>query len=176
MKKIITLAICLLACFSLAACQNDDKESSIDSSSEISSTTDNNSENAEKEFDIPKIIDEISSKFTLNNVTRLDDAMFLDVMYGIQAEDVKQFGMMINETGISADEIIIIEGVDSDAAARIFEKISNWYTSKGVQMKDYIPEEYEKIEKCQVHKNENVVYMIVLDNHKEVEELVESYL
>lgn len=174
MKKIITFLICIATCFSFVACNNDDSQAPKDSSS---ITSDSSSETKqEKEFNATEIMKEINTKFTFDTMTQFDDAMFLDVMYGIQSEDVKQFGMMINETGISADEIIIVEGVDDQAGDRIFENISNWYIAKGVQMKDYIPAEYEKIEKCQVHRKGNITYMIVLDNHEEVEKIVESYL
>lgn len=175
MKKVHILLLSLIVCITFASCKNDN------SNSETTTTTnqaDSSSEilDAKKDFDTQKIMAEINSKFTFSDMTQFDDSLFLDVMYGISADDVKQFGMMINETGISADEIIIIEGVDADATSRILEAISNWYTAKGVQMKDYIPKEYEKIEKCQVHNIDNVVYMVVLDNFKDVEEIIESYL
>jgi len=109
-------------------------------------------------------------------MTKLEDALFLEVMYGISEADVKQFAMYINETGIIADEIIIIEAVDDEASKRVCDLITNWYISKGAQMKDYLPEEYKKIEKSSVKSSGNYVYMVIADNNSEIEKIIEKYI
>lgn len=176
MKRITGIFLSILICFTLVACQSE-KNVKTDSENQTSlgDTSNNKHENKEK-FDATKVMSEINSKFTFSDMTQFDDPLFLEIMYGINTDDILQFGMMINETGISADEIIIVEGVNSEATSRIFEAISNWYTAKGTQMKDYIPQEYDKITKCQVHCSGNVVYMVVLDNFSEVESIIEKYL
>lgn len=177
MKRIVAIIIAVLTCVSLVACSSNTDSSSKNTTKNSSlSTNENSDKSEEKTFDAKKVSDEINSKYKFENMTQLDDAMFLDIMYGVKNDDVKQFIMMINETGISADEIIVIEGVNEEATARVFELISNWYIAKGAQMKDYIPEEYDKINKCSVKVKGNIVYMVVLDNSKEIEDIIEKYI
>lgn len=182
MKRILSFLISAVCVFSFASCKKDDSSSAKDNTngknSSVTDSTEDSSASQEekKEFDAQAILDEIIANHEFSDMTELEDTMFLEVMYSVQAADVKQFAMYINETGISADEIIIIEAVDADAKARVLELISNWYVAKGVQMKDYIPEEYEKIEKCSVKSSGNIVYMVVADNNTEIEKIIEKYI
>lgn len=85
-------------------------------------------------------------------------------MYGIEPADVKQFAGAVNLTGISAEEIVLIEAVDADAAARVKTQLDARYESKANQMRDYLPDEYAIIEKCSVRVDGNYVAMIVSAN------------
>lgn len=177
MKKLIITLFLVILSLSASACKNEKTDSS--SPKETDNTSKTQQEQTDKpahEFDAQKILDEIIAGQSFSDMTEYEDVMFAEVLYEVAAEDVKQFAMYLNDTGISADEIIIIEAVDPDAAKRVFEKISNWYTSKAAQMKDYIPEEYEKIQKSGVKSSGNVIYMAVCDDSEAAEKIIEKYL
>ena len=178
MKRLAIFVTIILCMLSFAACGNDDSKTNETTTTKATTSNEDSSKPDEgpKVFDAKAILDEIIANYELSDVTKLDDVMFLDVLYGIKEDDVKQFSLCINETGISADEIIIIEAVDADATQRVLELVMNWYTAKGVQMKDYIPEEYEKIEKSSVKSSGNYVYMVVAENSGEIEKVIEKYI
>lgn len=106
-----------------------------------------------------------------------EEMMTLDVndlvdLYFFDAADIKQSAAAIHTSGINADEIIMIEAVDADAAARVKNILDARYEAKLNEMRDYIAEEYAIIEKCSVTANGNFVAMIVAPN---APELVEIY-
>lgn len=186
MKRLVILATVITCIFSFVACKSDDSSNKNTDKNETTTTT-SATENADnqntpetdepkKEFNAQAILDEILASYTFNDMTELEDVVFLEVLYGVNSADVKQFAMYINETGITADEIIIIEAVDDEASQRVYDLILNWYTAKGIQMKDYLPEEYKKIEKSNVKISGNYIYMIVADNNTDIEKIVEKYI
>jgi hypothetical protein len=88
-------------------------------------------------------------------------------LYGIEAADVKQFAAKLTLDSIQADEVILIEAVDAQAAKRIKEKLDNRYQTKLNENRNYLPEQFAKIEKCSVTVHGNFVAMIVLENADE---------
>jgi len=88
-----------------------------------------------------------------------DDLMEL---YGIQAADVKQFEARMQLESLMADEIVLIEAMDAQAAGRVKEKLEGRYQSKLNETRDYLPDEFAKIENSKVSVNGNFVAMIVL--------------
>lgn len=125
-----------------------------------------------KEVDLGKVMSDLSAAYGLEEgmleLTK-DDLLEL---YGIEAEDVKQFAARLQMESTLADEIILIESVDSKAAERVKEMLENRYQSKLNETRDYLPDEFAKIEKCKVAQNGNFVSMIVC---AEAEKAVNDY-
>jgi len=63
---------------------------------------------------------------------------------------------------LMADEIVLIEAMDAQAAGRVKEKLEGRYQSKLNETRDYLPDEFAKIENSKVSVNGNFVAMIVL--------------
>lgn len=96
----------------------------------------------------------------------------LSDIYGIEAEDMVQFAAAVNSTGIKADEIVLVEAVDADAAARVQEALDNRYQAKLNELENYLPEEYAVVKACSVAVEGNYVSMIVAPN---ADDLVKLY-
>ncbi len=97
-------------------------------------------------------------------------------LYGIAEEDVKQFAAKLTLDSIQADEVILIEAADAQAAKRVKEKLDARFQTKLNENRDYLPEQYAKIEKCEVSVHGNFVSMIVLENAAEAVEAYEKAL
>ncbi len=113
-----------------------------------------------KSADLNAVKEALSAQYGLDEMMVLSEDDLLD-MYGIKAEDVKQYAALIAKSSTSADEILLFEGKDADAAARIKEKLDKRYQAKLNEAKDYLPEEYAKISACKVETNGCFVSMIV---------------
>lgn len=97
-------------------------------------------------------------------------------IYGIDPADVAQFAAAINDTGIKADEIVLVEAVDAAAAARIEAALEERYQSKLNELENYLPEEYAVVKACGVETDGNFVSMIVAPNAAELVELYRAGL
>ena len=95
MKKIAALLCTFCLLFSMAACSGQEQ----------------------KNADLSAVMDEM--KAVLEN-TEMMDLTENDLMpqYGIDAADCEQFAVYIDSTGLKGDEIVLLQGVDEDAAAR----------------------------------------------------------
>ena len=100
MKKFVVILLTLCLVFALTACGG---------------KTETNT-NSTKTVDLPAVY----AGFGLNSEDMLPLAE-TDLMeyYGIDAANVKQFAGAVNLTGISAEEIVLIEAVDANAAASV---------------------------------------------------------
>ena len=144
MKKFLSLLLAMAMLCSLAACGGGTKQA-----------------------DLSKVMADMKAKIT--NKEMMDySAEDLMPNYGIDSADVKQFAAYVDSTGIKGDEIIFLEGKDSDAAKQIKEKLDARYKQKETEMKDYLPEEYAVLKKCGVNQNGNYVSMIVSPQYEEL--------
>ncbi len=113
-----------------------------------------------KSADLNAVKEALSAQYGLDEMMVLSEDDLLD-MYGIKAEDAKQYAALIAKSSTSADEILLFEGKDADAAARIKEKLDKRYQAKLNEAKDYLPEEYAKISACKVAQSGSYVSLIV---------------
>lgn len=144
MKKFLSLLLAVTMLCSLAACGGGTKQA-----------------------DLAKVMADMKTKITNKEMMDLS-AEDLMPNYGIDSADVKQFAAYVDSTGIKGDEIIFLEGKDSDAAKQIKEKLDARYKQKETEMKDYLPEEYAVLKKCGVNQNGNYVSMIVSPQYEEL--------
>ena len=87
----------------------------------------------------------------------------------------KRQGIM-DSTGIKADEIVLFEAVDNDAATAIKEKLESRYQEKLNTSKTYSPEQYAIIEDGDVRQTGVYVAMLVSKEFDTVKEVYESYI
>ena len=95
-------------------------------------------------------------------------------IYGIEAADMKQFAAAANNSGIKADEIVLVEAVDADAAGRVKQALDNRFQSKLNELENYLPEEYAVVKACSVEISGNFVSMIVAPNAADLVKLYNS--
>lgn len=89
----------------------------------------------------------------------LDAKMQLDV-YGIRAEDVKQAKVTVASDGLRADEIWLIETLDSEKAANIKELAEGRIRQKDRESITYSPEQNAIVKKSYTEVAGNYVFFI----------------
>ena len=152
MKKFLSLLLAVTMLCSLAACGGGTKQA-----------------------DLSKVMADMKTKITNKEMMDLS-AEDLMPNYGIDSADVKQFAAYVDSTGIKGDEIIFLEGKDSDAAKQIKEKLDARYKQKETEMKDYLPEEYAMLKKCSVRQDGTYVCLIVSPQHEDLERIYHTAL
>lgn len=151
MKKTVAFLLSALMIFTFAACAG----------------------TATKQADLKSVMTDMKAKLTNTEMMDLSDTDLMP-LYGIETADVKQFAAHVDSTGIKGDEIVILEGKDTDAAKRIKEKMDARYQQKEVEMKDYLPEEYAMLKKCTVKQDGNYISMIVTPQYEELNRIYDA--
>lgn len=146
-KKLLCLCMTLLVMLGVTACSS-----------------------SQKTADLPKVMEDMKAIMENKDMMDLDESDLMSY-YGIEASQVKQFAVYIDSTGIKGDEIILIEGIDTDAAKSIKEKIDARYQEKENTMKTYQPEEYAVLKKSKVEQNGNYISLIVSPQGDDLKEI-----
>jgi cytochrome P450 len=97
-----------------------------------------------KEVNLSDVMDQIQDAVQLDSSMQDLTMDQISTLYGISSAQVEQFAGKIATSGILADEIIMIEAKDADAAKEIKSAVDARYQAKLDEMKDYLPDEYSK--------------------------------
>lgn len=100
---------------------------------------------------------EVSNITTMNRISANELASY----YNVSPTEYIQFSGLLPGIGTSADEIVIIEAVDSQTATIVYEAAQARLADKLRQAEGYLPEEYAIIEQGIVRKDGNYVALFV---------------
>ena len=155
MKKTLALFLCILFALSCASCSSPESAPSAD---------------------LKEVLADMESQLSISDPLKVDTEDDLMTIYGIEAADVKQFAGMYSGTGINADEIMMVEAVDSDAAGRVKEKLEKRYQDKENETVQYLPDQYDIVQKGEVRVNGNYVSLLVAQDADKLFSIYEGYI
>ncbi len=113
---------------------------------------------AVKEVNLEQLYTDLES-VGMPAMVKLQSSMMLD-FYGIQEADVKQAIVTVCSDGLRADEVWLLEAVDSDAAARLKGLAENRLKQKDAESVTYSPEQNAIVKKALLLVEGNYVIMI----------------
>ncbi|MBQ3265779.1 MAG: DUF4358 domain-containing protein [Ruminococcus sp.] len=129
-----------------------------------------------KDVDLKQVMNDVNSTYSLTDMKSIDDTDSLNRYYQIDADSVKQFAAQLPSSASSFNEIILIEAVDSSAADDIKTKLDARLSSQLSSAKSYNAEQVGMIEACEVKESGNYVYLVIGDQHDEIEAAIETAL
>jgi len=94
--------------------------------------------------------------------------------YGITEDECVQCIAIINTSGVSSDEIILVEAKDEASADAVFEKVENRRLAKLNETENYFPAEHEKVETAEVKRSGNFVSLIISDDAENMMSVYEN--
>lgn len=128
-----------------------------------------------KDADLSEVMTKLNSDYSLSLVS-LSSVDELNTYYSINTEDVKQFAAEIDSTNDAPKEIIMIEAVDSDAASRVEEALTNRLNSIMATYNSYSPDQVDMVKACKVTKDGNFVSLIVADEASDMLNVYYEYI
>ncbi len=127
-----------------------------------------------KDVNISKLLDDMKAAMEQegNFIEMMDlTSDDMSLLYGIETAQVSQFAGTISKVGTNSDEILLLEVAASADAQAVAEKLENRYQAKANEAKDYLPEEYEKIQSCSVLQNGKFVALIVHSQYEALSDM-----
>lgn len=97
------------------------------------------------------------------------DGSNLKKLYGIDAAGLEGFALYTAATNIEADEIAVIKAKDPGAADSLKEKIEKRIADRAARFKDYLPQEYYKIEHHVLKTNGSYILFAVAEDPGKIE-------
>ncbi len=120
-----------------------------------------------KKVDLNEVMSSINSTCGLN-LQKLENAEDLNLYYGINTADVKQFAAEIDNNNNAPVEIVLVEANDATAAGNIANALNARYNSIVNQYASYTPEKLDAVKACEVKTDGNFVSMIVAENASDI--------
>lgn len=96
--------------------------------------------------------------------------------FGIQADDIEDGIFYMANDVLQADVLAILKGKDADAVLTLEERLNHYITSKGNELKDYLPDQYAIVEDGRVKVKGSYVYLIISKHADEAEKIVTDML
>ena len=84
-----------------------------------------------------------------------------ELLYGIDPEICRQEFLAICQDSLRADEIWLIEAVDNNSAGRIEEFAKMHIEQKSKELKNYLPDQYNVMQKAKLIRNGNYVILLI---------------
>ncbi|MEE0929766.1 MAG: DUF4358 domain-containing protein [Acutalibacteraceae bacterium] len=121
-----------------------------------------------------KIVDEIKQKCNLPEMEELS-LYQLGELYGIKEKDVAYFSALKASDSLVRDEIIVVQAMDEGEACSVRDRLQEYYENVLEESKEYLPDEYEKVKKCEVVKDGVYVRLFISDDVEMMSKIYESY-
>ena len=159
--------LCLLVIFGASGCKMKGNGGSSSASGVSSSSV--------QDGNVPeKIVNEIKEKCKLSGMTELSKEQLFS-RYGISEEYVMYSAVLVSGDSLSKDEVIVIKAMDEGSACSVRDCLDKYYDSVLKEGKEYLPDEYEKLEKASVVKDGIYVRLFVSDDAAKMDEIYNSY-
>ena len=84
-----------------------------------------------------------------------------ELLYGIDPDICIQEFLAICQDSLRADEIWLIEAVDNNSAGRIEEYAKMHIDQKSKELKNYLPDQYNVMQKAKLIRNGNYVILLI---------------
>lgn len=131
--------------------------------------------NSSKEPKVADIFSAITEKYPLSEaMSEVKGEEKVKSVYGFDPKDYNEIAACVNNSGTQQDEIVIVKAVDAAAADGIINKLNNRLTAKLNSTKNYLPQQYDIVRKCEVTKKGLYVRMIVSPDAEEVAKIFDA--
>lgn len=154
----------------------DSTESSQTQSEEAKSTPGEVSAEPDNEIsavDASWIFDKISESVNLVSPVEMTDD-FLENYYGIDLSLLDSYVCYMSEEATSAETVFIANVKDESDAKTIADCISMVRDDKAIEMQDYLPEQYEIVNKSEVRTSGSLIWLVISENADSINSIIES--
>ena len=165
MKKILTLALCLLMALCLTACGGNEDATEPDASNDAVAAS----------IDLAACLEQIKTDCALTDARAINADMLFDT-YGVVAELYSQAACCMVPTGVFPAEVLMFEAVDADSAAAIAAKLEMRLQEVKNQSQSYDAENYALAQQCAVNTNGNIVTLFISADAATMNTILASYI
>lgn len=122
---------------------------------------------------IADIYDEITESVTLYSPFCWDDE-FISNYYGIDTTTLEEYIFSMSEDATSAETIIIMKAKDSASVSGLSDCLQVVVDEKKNEMENYLPEQFEIVEKSSVQTKDNYVWLVISENADAITKIIED--
>lgn len=122
---------------------------------------------------IADIYDEITNNVTLYSPFCWDEE-FISNYYGIDTTTLEEYVFSMSEDATSAETIIIMKAKDAATVSGLSDCLQVVVDEKKNEMENYLPEQFEIVEKSSVQTKDNYVWLVISENADAITRIIED--
>ncbi len=174
-------AACILAAVLLAGCGQQgsgeaaavQSESVVEGSGQEADSGEQETPEAAAEKSIEEIYQEIEQKVELISPVPMGDA-FITNYYGIDPEKLEEYVFVMSEEATSAETVAIMKVKDAGDVDAMCSALQVVVDEKRSEMQDYLPEQFEIVDKSSVKSKGNYVYLVISGQADSILQIIED--
>lgn len=125
----------------------------------------------------PKLSDieaAIGKQMKLSEMIKLDDDKLTKV-YGIDPSELSEYSVYISDSNAQADELALVKAKDPKNTQKLMDLVSKRIDSQSEGFKDYIPDEYNKLQKHVLKDQNGYILMVVSNDSDKIEDIFDGF-
>lgn len=122
---------------------------------------------------VQEIYEEITSEVALCSPMTMTEA-FIANYYGIDPQLLEEYVFSISEEATSAETVVIMKVKDEEDIEEIREGLQVVLEEKRNEMENYLPSQFEIVDKSAVKTKGSYVYLVISDKEEEISRIIES--
>ncbi len=168
--KLCGFTVMLISAVLLGGCGGAEKSTAAVSNNASTQETD---KAAEEPKSIDEIYDEITKNVELISPVEMDDD-FISNYYGIEPDTLEEYVFSMSEDATSAETVVIMKAKDEASVADIEAALSTVIDEKRAEMENYLPEQFEIVDKSSVDSKGSYVWLVISQNKDAILEIIEA--
>jgi hypothetical protein len=122
---------------------------------------------------VEEIYSEIEQSVELISPVPMGDA-FITNYYGIEPEKLEEYVFAMSEEATSAEAVIILKVKETDDVEAMSKALQVVVDEKRSEMQDYLPEQFEIVDKSSVKSSGNYVYLVISEQADAILQIIEK--
>lgn len=122
---------------------------------------------------IEEIYKEVGQSVELISPVLMGDA-FITNYYGIEPEKLEEYVFAMSEEATSAETVIILKVKETGDVEAMSKALQVVVDEKRSEMQDYLPEQFEIVDKSSVKSSGNYVYLVISEQADAILQIIEK--
>ena len=122
---------------------------------------------------VKDIYGEITQKVALNSPMVVPDD-FISNYYGIDVGSLEEYVFSMSEAAISAETVVILKAKDAGSTAGLSTALQTVIDQKKSEMENYLPDQFQIVDKSSVQVNGNYVYLIISEQAGAINQIIQA--
>lgn len=124
---------------------------------------------------VKEIYEDIKQAVELHSPVEMADS-FISNYYGIDPEKLEEYIFVMSEEATSAETIVIMKVKDEGDVEKISEALQVVVDEKRGEMENYLPEQFEIVDKSSVKSKGSYVYLVISESGDTIVQMIEEEL
>lgn len=124
---------------------------------------------------VKEIYEDIKQAVELHSPVEMADS-FISNYYGIDPEKLEEYIFVMSEEATSAETIVIMKVKDEGDVEKISEALLVVVDEKRGEMENYLPEQFEIVDKSSVKSKGSYVYLVISESGDTIVQMIEEEL